>query len=281
MPPQTDSVYAARDYSSAPYLLKSVPLVLVFALICLTATRFADGKPQFAGWVGLAGCAIILAVLLWPTLFNAAPILSLTIAGLTYRSVSKTLMPWRDIQSIDVREHSFRHRMAKVRLPDSTVIWITKKFYERSIGNQSFFMRGPYWHDKLIFDGDRVGIVIPPEFVSASPMELFQAIDSRWRAFGTREAAARPISHVLLHESQSTAGTDRQGWLAIKLAVPIIGIAVVLANFAGIWETQGQKSSRERRERWAEEERRDREERRKSDEKWKKFWEDFDKQMSR
>jgi hypothetical protein len=276
-----DNIYSTREYSSGPYLLKKVPLILGIVFFCLIALRFSDGKPQFAGWVGLVGCAVMLAVLLWPTLFKAAPLLTLSTAGVAYRSVSNVVILWREIQDLDMREHSFRYRMAKIRLPDSTVIWITKRFYESSIGNQSMLARGPFLYDKLILDGDKVGIVIPPEFVTASPRELFDAIDSRWRAFGPRTAADRPQTHILRRDAKSTASAGSQNWLAIKLAVPIVGIAIVLANIAGLWETKQQRSTREMRERWAEEQQRDDEERRKRDEQWKKFWADFDKSFEK
>lgn len=279
MPPP-DNIYAERTYSSGPYLLKSVPGILSVVFLCLIALRFADGKAQFAGWVGLVGCAVMLAVLLWPTLFKAAPLLTLTAAGLVYRSIAKVVIPWRDIEDIEVRDHSFRYRMNKVSLPDSTVIWLKRNVFDGSVGNQSWFARGPFWYEKLILEDDKIGIVIPPEFVSESPEALHQAIYARWQAFGPRRAPASSIRVPWL-ALPSVQPAKSNGWLAIKLTLPLIGIAIVLANIAGVWETQQQRSTREMRERWAEERRRDDEERRKRDEQWKKIWDDFDKSFQR
>jgi hypothetical protein len=275
----SDSVYASRDYSSGSYMLRGLPGIFVLAFLCLVMIRFSDGKHQFAGWIGLAACAVLAILVLWPTIFRRAPLLTLTPSGLTYRAISKSVIPWRDIQAIDMREHVFRHRARRISLPNSTVIWISKSFHDRSIANQSPLARGPFQLYKLIRNGDRVGLVIPPEALSVTPPELYRAIFSRWKAFGPLAATSR-ASQIQL-ASQYPPTRDSAGWLAVKLAVPLLGIAVMLANIAGLWETQRQASARQWREKWTEQQQRDTEERRKRDESWKKMWEDFDKTMKK
>ena len=44
-------------------------------------------------------------------------------------------------------------------------------------------------------------------------------------------------------------------WEAVKIVVPLIGIAVVLANLLGLWATPGQTAAREERKKWAAEKR--------------------------
>ena len=45
-------------------------------------------------------------------------------------------------------------------------------------------------------------------------------------------------------------------WDTMKIVVPLIGVAVVLANLLGFWQTPGQTTAREARKEWEQDKRR-------------------------
>ncbi|HRD76784.1 MAG TPA: hypothetical protein PK264_12760, partial [Hyphomicrobiaceae bacterium] len=201
------------------------------------------------------------------------------------------VIPWREVQRVEVRDHTFSTGRARVTLKAATVVFVSQVYYDKVLYIGSFFSRGPYWSDKFVDDGTSRGIVIAPEFLSVSAAELSEAITLRWKGsaggsnwsitdLGEQSAASgRPVPAHAGSPTGSALPVD--GVETLKLALPMVVMAAVAANAVGLWETSGQARDRQRREAWAAEERQRAEERRMHDEKWKTFWDDFDKSMSR
>ena len=187
---------------------------------------------------------------------------------------------------------------------DVTVILLPKPFYDRRIFVNSFFLRGPGWNANFIVKGALVQMALHHELVSVEPRPLREAVEARWLAFRDRSGAnqrasvmaERAVQHARRPARAPTSGTVAMGddlkamspWEATKVIVPLIGIAVVLANLIGLWDLPGQDKVREVRTKaraeqkdWADWIRRNREESRKLEAEQKELRRQLDEDMRR
>jgi predicted polyphosphate/ATP-dependent NAD kinase len=70
-------------------------------------------------------------------------------------------------------------------------------------------------------------------------------------------------------------------WDAVKVIVPLIGIAIALTNVLGLWATVGQTKAREERRQWAEQDRQREEEQEKFDDNVKRIERSADEHFRR
>jgi len=285
MSPDVTNPRRTLAYSSSRFLLSAVWLPLWMVLICLLILRFGEPKLAFPGVLGIVACLVWIGYIAKEVWLTSSASLVLSTEGLRYRAVSGTVVPWREVRQIEVLDHTFSHGRSKVTLASGTVVFVSRAFYDRALHIASFFARGPLWSDKFVDRGDLRGIVIAPEFFSIPPDELHQAISVRWKAFrGGSEwsLSDMPVTGTGVASPAPRGGTSLMTpWETIKLALPLAGILVVLANFAGLWETTYQRQRRETRERYEAEERKRQEERKADQDKWDKVWRDFDRSMRR
>jgi len=193
---------------------------------------------------------------------------------------------------------------------DVTVILLPQPFYDQRIFVDSFLLRGPGWNANFIRKGALVQMALHHELVSVEPRALREAIEARWLAFRDRPAVAPartsvPSTAAASHSNASkgaaarpapTSGVVAMGddskamspWEATKVIVPLIGIAVVLANLIGLWDLPGQDKvrevrakAREERKYWADSIRRNREESRKLEAEQKELRRQLDEDMRR
>jgi hypothetical protein len=216
--------------------------------------------------------------------------------------VKEIFIPWREIKAIDTIEITVWHWLTRypqyLTYRDVTVVLVSKQFYDAHIFIDSLFLRGPYWHKvSFIAKGERVQCALHPETVSVEPRVLREAVEARWRAFRDQPAASAgptrtSVPTVIAASRRATGSAARSTptpriaagdrprpiswWEAVKIVLPLIGIAVVVTNLLGLWTTEAQTKAYERKREWAEWRARNEAERKELDEKLKKQREELD-----
>lgn len=274
--------------------------------------------------LSLAVGVALVGLALWRRWNSGKPLFTLSPAGIHYRvpMVKEVLIPWQEIQGVDTIEieagyWSMRSALSPIPsyntwvVRDVTVILLPKPFYDRRIFVDSFLLRGPGWNANFIVKGALVQMALHHELVSVEPRPLREAVEARWLAFRDRPAAALARTSVpgvmapargsntsvgALSHAAPTSGTVAMGddpkamspWEVTKVIVPLIGIAVVLANLIGLWDLPGQDKAREVRAKaraeqkvWADLARRNREESRKLEAEQKELRRRLDEDMRR
>ena len=273
-------LYQILEYRRAKEMVRQLPtgLLLIFLGLFLYASLDLSRR---SGWhyVGIVLCFLfgigLTAVALW-TLFVSPgkPLFVLTPAGIHTRIpwVKEFLVPWHQIRGVETTDIHINRgwimwlltsptsRYNTAYFPKVTVVLVSKAFYDAHIHINSSFLRGPGWTSHFIENGALVQMAIYHAALAVEPKALRAAIEARWHAFrdqtpAVADATAARALKVSLERSTPVIETTvvamgtRLGkitiWEAIKIAVPLIGIAVVSTNLAGIWQLPGQSTIRE------------------------------------
>ena len=298
------------EYRSAAEIVRLLPtgLFLIFAGLFIFVLVDLHREPWTL--IGIVLCWVfgigVTGVALWTRYNPGKPLFALSPAGIHYRLpwVKELLIPWREIQAVETIDVATGHwsllwytriptpRYTPITFRNVTTVLVSKQFYEEQIFIDSFFLRGPAWKANFIPKGELVQVALHHELVSVEPQALRHAVETRWHAFRGRPAAA-PASASLpsvtaarsvdaapsvaayaVGKSNGVAMGDSPKaittWEAVKIAVPLIGIAAVLANLAGFWELPGQSAERAVRAKAREESKHWEESNRRMREEWKK-----------
>ncbi len=273
-------------------------LMMIF-LSLFTFVLMDPERAPVAAYVGIplvlaTGCAVI-GVALWTRASPGKPLFTLSPAGIHYRIpwVKEFLIPWREIQGVDTidivtknwrplwlfissRFQTSHQNTAIFR--NVTVVLVSKQFYDTQIFVGSFFLRGPGWKANFIPKGALVQTALHHELVSVEPQALRQAVEARWHAFrdqtadeptrtsvpaaGHSSAQTKVASYAAPKSNIVAMGDSPRAisrWEAVKIIVPLIGIAFMLANLVGLWRLPGQgeeseasAQAREERKYWEE-----------------------------
>lgn len=189
--------------------------------------------------------------------------------------IRETFIPWREIRGVDSIDITVWHWLTRsphhLHYHDVTVVLVSRQFYQANIHLDSLLLRGPYWHQtSFIAKGDLVQCALHAEAVSAEPRLLREAVEARWRAF--RGATDRPKASVPVVQAArrpDDAAAERataerrvvaagsppkpiSWWEGVKIVLPLIGIIVAGSNLLGLWRTQEQVETYERKREWAE-----------------------------
>jgi hypothetical protein len=265
---------------------------------------------------------------LWRRANPGKPLFTLSPDGIHYRIplVKEVLIPWQEIQGVDTIdiEAGYWSFLWFTQFPtpryntwvarDVTVILLPKPFYDRRIFVDSFLLRGPGWKANFIPNGSLVQMALHHELLSVGPRALREAVEARWLAFRDRpagEPARTSVPNVVpsvpaaSHSNASKAIAPRAApkadvvamgespkamsrWEATKIIVLLIGIAIVLANLAGLWqlsgktrESEARAKAREERQYWEESARRRKEESKRLEAEDKERREEFERDMRR
>ena len=265
---------------------------------------------------------------LWRRSNPGKPLFTLSPDGILYRIplVKEVLIPWHQIQGVDTidveagywsiswltQNPTLTYEPAVAS--NVTVILLPKPFYDQRIFVDSFLLRGPGWKANFIPKGSLVQMALHHELVSVEPRALREAVEARWLAFREKPAATSARTSVPSvgssvvaagHSNASNSAavyaapkTDvvamgenpkaMSGWEATKIIVPLIGIAIVLTNLAGLWQLPGQGQEREARAKareeqkyWEEAARRRKEESKRLEAEDKERREEFERHMRR
>lgn len=284
-------VHQILEYRADQAIASLMPWALVLCLMGLVMLIYPDRgmvSDAIAGWVlllaGVGGTAFALHRGAVP----GKPQLVLSPQGLSLRigSVKQVLIPWHEIQAVDTIDFkvwNWASRLPlRVRFRDCTAVLVSKAFYDTHMHVASAFMRGPTWESLFRPHGEQMHVALHHEQFSVQSGDLRDAIEQRWRAFRDRPVPA-PHQNVARRISvPARAAIITSPWSVVKIAVPILGILVVLANAMGVWQTRGQQEARIAQAERAKEERRaqeqrkqEQEERKRQQEKWDKFYRDM------
>jgi hypothetical protein len=311
-----DDVQRTLSFTTQKVVVGSLPLALGLLLLGLVAARFTDRDGAIAGWLLIVFSLVGIGFIVWRRTTPGPPMLVLSPDGIDLRiiGVKVVRIPWREIRAIDsgdvVGSVWLSRGPTSITFKDVTSVLVSRSFYEAHIHVDSWFMRGPGWDANFQPHDEVAKVIIHHEPLSLDPKELRAAIEARWRAFRGmsdvfESVAATPTAQRTAPRTTS-AITTRRGWFnggarpahsshgssspppswfasrwdVLKISLALIGIAVVLGNAAGLWETKDQMAKRLERAKWAEDLKRDQEETRKREKYWQEFWKDFDRSFS-
>lgn len=303
-------------------------LLLVFLGLTIFALVVDPDRESIWTYVGVVLCLLVGVALVGFTLWRRSnpgkPLFTLSPDGIHYRIplVKEILIPWHQIQGVDTVdvEAGYWSFLWFTQFPtpryntwiarDVTVILLPKPFYDRRIFVDSPFLRGPGWKANFVARGSLVQVALHHELVSVEPRALREAVEARWLAFRDRLAGeptrtSVPDVSAASRSDASKRAADRavpkaeivamgdspkamSRWEATKIIVLLIGIAIVLANLAGLWQLSGKAQeseararAREARKYWEESARRRKEESRRLEAEDKERREEFERDMRR
>ncbi|WFU17511.1 STM3941 family protein [Bradyrhizobium sp. CB3481] len=261
------------EYRPATTIVRLLPtgLLLIFlGLLILALVVDRDREPVWT-YLGVGLCLTLGAGLsgftLWRRWHHGKPVFTLSPDGIHYRIpfVKQVLIPWHEIQGVDTVDieagywsilwstESLRYNTFILR--HVTVILLPQRFYQQHLHISSLLLRGPAWKANFIPKGDLVQMALHHEYVSVEPRALREAVEARWRAF--REKPAAPMARTSVPSTMNpsaaktavshpapTSGVIAMGedpksmswWEATKVIALLIGIAIVSANLAGLWQ---------------------------------------------
>jgi hypothetical protein len=254
-------VFQTLEYRRDASVVSALPYGLLLCLFGLFVLALDDDRPPqitiAATVVILAGLALIAGSLA-RRFRPSPPVFVLSPQGIRYQisQARDVLIPWSEIRGVDSVDIPVSNRSiirpGTITLRDVTVIMLSKEFYDTHIFVDSRFKRGARWN--IIFKPRRaqVQMALLHEPFSLSAQSLRQAVETRWKAFGAEAAGAAAAQPTSADLPQVVAAGARPSlslpWQLAKIIAPLIGIAIVGANLAGLWATQGQVKARAEQE---------------------------------
>lgn len=249
-------LHQTLEFRTAALIVRLLPvgLLLIFVGLTLFVLDDADRHPhnQFVVILSLAFGAALTVFALWRRRDAGRPLFSLTPAGVQYRipGVKEFLIPWSEVKGVDTINiqtdlpwyiwlFTPLHSYNSIYCRDVTILLVSKKFYDETIFVGSFFMRGPGWTYNFIPKGDDVQVALHHELVSVEAKTLREAVEARWRAF--RDDPSVASTRVVALGNDEPAPSR---WRTAQIVLLLIGIAVALANIAGLWRLPGQSEAR-------------------------------------
>jgi hypothetical protein len=314
------------EYRSATAVVRLLPtgLLLVFLGLLISALVVDPDRESVWTYIGVVVCLVIGVALagftLWRRAHPGKPLFTLSPDGIHYRIplVKEVLIPWHLIQGVDTVDVeagywsiSWLRQIPTLTYElgvacNVTVILLPKPFYDQRIFVDSLLLRGPGWKANFIPKGSLVQMALHHELVSVEPRALREAVEARWLAFRDRPAgesartsvpgvpaagspnaskSAAPKAEIVAMGDNPKAMSR---WEATKIIVLLIGIAIVLANLAGLWqlsrktqESEARAKAREERKYWEESARRRKEESKRLEAEDKERREEFERDMRR
>lgn len=287
---RTADLYRTVAYRADRIFLVHLPTALFIGLLGLTMLAFsddADTKHFVAAGALIAACLAWIGFGLYRRGQPSQPVIELSPIGLLLRisHVKQVRIPWREISDVEsVSGFSIYPRMFRYR--DEPAISVSRSFYDRQIHPNSSVMQGPDRAHTFRVEKDIARITFFTEGLDVSKAELRQAVEARWKAFGSYQSSVEPGTSRPADPAPSGL-SDKQSpglglasiWYGTKVAGLLAAIVVVLANALGYWQTDGQREARIAHEtwqaqlrKWEDEEKQAAEERRKRDKEWDDFW---------
>jgi hypothetical protein len=315
------------EYRSDAVMVRLLPsgLLLIFlGLLILVLAAPAPIGTMIAVALCVAFGTCLVALALWRRIHHGKPLFRLSPDGIDYRIpwLKALHIPWGEIRGIDTIDvearywsfWDFRHGFQVipdrkvVNYPNVTVVLVSKEFYDRRIGVPPLLLPGPGWRANFIPKDGLVQVALHHDLVSAEPRPLREAVEARWIAFRDRpgrtsvpsvavgqdnaKAASKPVvaratsGAVVVAMGDNPKALSR--WQVVASSALLVGIAILLANLAGLWDLPGQNQVREVRTKaqteqkdWADSIRRNREESRKLEAEQKELRRRLDEDMRR
>jgi hypothetical protein len=315
------------EYRSTAVMVRLLPSGLLLIFLGLLILVLADPPPFWTVIaVGLCvafGICLVCAAL-WRRIHQGKPLFRLSPDGIDYRIplLKAFHIPWREIRGIDTIDVEARYwsfwdfhygfqiipNRKVVTYPNVTVVLVSKQFYNRRISTPPLLLPGPAWRPNFIPKDELVQVALHHDLVSVEPRPFREAIEARWVAFrdrpgrtsvpsvavgqGNATAAPKPaVARTASGTAVVAMGENPEvvsRWRVVASSVLLIGIAILLANLAGLWDLPGQDKVREVRTKarteqkaWADTIKRNREESKKLEAEQKEQRRQLDEDMRR
>ncbi len=315
------------EYRSAAVMVRLFPTGLLLIFLGLFILVLADPAPiwtMVAASLCVAFGISLVGLALWRRIHHGKPLFTLSPDGIGYRIpwIQSLQIPWSEIRGIDTIDVEARYwsfwdfyygfqvipTRKVVTYPNVTVVLVSKPFYDRRMTVLSRLLPGPAWRANFIPKDSLVQVALHHDLVSVAPQPLREAVEARWLAFrdrpgktsvpavavgqGNATVAPKPaVSRAASATAVVAMGENPKAvsrWQVVASSVLLVGIAVMLANLAGLWDLPGQDKVREVRTKarteqkaWADSIKRNREESRKLEAEQKEQRRQLDEDMRR
>jgi hypothetical protein len=314
------------EYRSTAVVVKLLPSGLLLIFLGLLILVLADPAPIWtmipaALCVTFGICVVGLA--LWRRVRHGKPMLTLSPDGIGYRIpwLKSFDIPWREIRGVDTIDTEARYwsfwdfyygfqvipNRKVVIYPNVTVVLVSKQFYDQRIVIPPLLLPGPAWRPNFIPKDDLVQVALHHDLMSVEPRSLREAVEARWIAFRDRPGKAS-VPRVAMAGDTATASIPAVAnatsgtvvvamgespkavsrWRVVASSMLVIGIAIMLANLAGLWDLPGQDKVRDIRTKarteqkaWADSIKRSREESKKLEAEQKELRRQLDEDLRR
>lgn len=315
------------EYRSDAVMVRLLPSGLLLIFLGLLIHVLSDPAPIWT-MIAVALCVAfgigLVCVALWRRIYHGRPLFRLSPDGIDYRIpwLKALHIPWSEIRGIDTIDVEARYwsfwdfrygfqvipDRKVVNYPNVTVVLVSKEFYDRRISVAARLLPGPGWRANFIPKDGLVQVALHHDLVSVEPRPLREAVEARWIAFRDRPgktsvpsvavrqdnatAASKPaVARAAPGTAVAAMGANPKAvsrWQVMASSALLVGIAVLLANLAGLWELPGQNQVREVRTKaqteqkaWADSIKRNREESRKLEAEQKELRRKLDEDMRR
>lgn len=297
------------EYRSVAAVVRLLPSGLLLIFLGLFILVLADPAPfwtMIAAVLCVAFGIAVVGLALWRRIHHGKPLFTLSPEGIGYRiPLLKSLhIPWGEVRGIDTIDVEARYwsfwdfyygfqaipNRKVVTYPNVTVVLVSRQFYDLRVNVSPLLLPGPGWRANFIPKGDLVQVALHHDLVSVEPRPLREAVEARWIAFrdrhgkGSVSQAASGTAVVAMGENPKAVSR----WQVVASAALLIGIAILLANIAGLWDLPDQDKVREVRTKaqteqkdWADSIRRNREDSRKLEAEQKELRRQLDEDMRR
>jgi hypothetical protein len=272
------------EYRSAAVVVKLLPAGLLVIFLGLLILVLADPAP-FWTMIPAALCVafgiFVVGLALWRRIHHGRPLFTLSPDGIGYRIpwLKSLYIPWSEIRGIDTIDVEARYwsfwdfyygfqiipNRKVTNYPNVTVVLVSKQFYDQRVNVPPLLLFGPGWRANFIRKDSLVQVALHHDLVAVEPRPLREAVEARWIAFRDRPGKTSVPSVAVGQQNPTAAPTPLVArtvpgtvvvamgenpqkisrWRAIASAVLVVGIAVMVANLAGLWDLPGQNEVRE------------------------------------
>lgn len=298
-------IHRTLEYRSAAVMVRLLPAGLLVIFLGLLILVLADPAPfwtMVAAALLVAFGIFVVGLALWRRIHHGKPLFTLSPDGIDYRiPLLKSLhIPWGEIRGIDTIDVEARYwsfwdfyygfqaipNRKVTNYPNVTVVLVSRQFYDLRVSVSPLLLPGPGWRANFIPKGDLVQVALHHDLVSVEPRPLREAVEARWTAFRDRSGTTSAPGTAIVAMGENPKALSRRQVAAS--AALLIGIAILLANIAGLWDLPGQDKVREVRTKaqteqkaWADSIRRNREDSRKLEAEQKELRRQLDEDMRR
>ena len=185
----TADVHQTLEFRADTMITRLLPYGLVLCFLGLLGLALAENDLSaeilvFVGVVLAAGLGLT-AFALWRRFRSGRPVFVLSPMGIHYRLPTLALVPWREIQGLDVIDVTAGWGARTWTCHDVTVVLVSRQFYDSHL-HQPFFRRPQGWASVFIPKGAMVQCALHHDVVSVEPRALHDAVAARWQAFRDR-----------------------------------------------------------------------------------------------
>lgn len=253
MPPDVADLHRPLEYGQSHALARSVlpgaVVGILLGLFLLTPLDSAtlDRKSALLGGAALALSLAMVGVVIYRSSKPSVPSIVLSPAGVLFRDLSTTVIPWDEIEAIGTAHVRGRRELFSTKV---TKLVVSQQFYQS--------LTGGVWQIGAVGRaGDPSEIYL--SYFHSVPFDEFQhAVRVRWQAFSRHAASATrarqstgsatngtPDAVVAAGKEERTAPpVNSTPFQLLVIVASLAGIVVLLANHAGLWSTTRQVKAR-------------------------------------